>query len=176
MTIVALLITSGLIWFNLVGLGLLFNLAIKDYAVSRISAPFAFCLFCFFVEHFYGLGGRLMFFPISTALSGWLFWRHRSLLRRNIELEAAFGIGFLYCLVWRFAFPDIDLSGEKIRTSSSSPITSRGTGFLPSTVGCRHSPLISTTASSTTRRLCWAAGSIWELTSAIIMPIASSWG
>jgi len=114
MTLLSLLITSGLIWLNLVGLSLLLNYAIKDYAISRIGGPLAFCLFCFFAEHFHGMGSRLAFFPVSTALSGWLVWRHRSLLKRSLGLEAAFGIGFLYCLVWRYAFPDIDLSGEKI--------------------------------------------------------------
>lgn len=114
MTLLSLLITSGLIWLNLVGLGLLFNYAVKDYAISRIGAPLAFCLFCFFVEHFHGFGSRLAFFPFSTALSGWLVWRERALLRGSAWLEAAFAIGFLYCLVWRYAFPDINLSGEKI--------------------------------------------------------------
>jgi uncharacterized membrane protein len=114
MTLLALLITSGLLWLNLVGLGLLLNYAVRDYAVSRICAPVALCLCLFFLEHFYGLGGRLALFPASTALSAWLAWRHRALLAGNAGLEGAFALGFAYCMAWRYAFPDIDLSGEKI--------------------------------------------------------------
>jgi hypothetical protein len=114
MTLLSLLITSGLLWLNLVGLSLLANYAIRDYAISRIGAPIALCLLAFFVEHFVGLGGQLLFLPLSTAVSGWLIWQGRSLVRKNMGLEVAFGLGFFYCLLWRYAFPDIDFDAEKI--------------------------------------------------------------
>jgi hypothetical protein len=114
MTLLSLLITFGIIWLNLTGLSLLANYAIKDYAVSRIGAPLLLCLVFFFIEHFYGLGPQLWLLPFSAAISGWLVWKERRMLRQNIEVEASFAAGFLYCMVWRYSFPDIDLDGEKI--------------------------------------------------------------
>jgi hypothetical protein len=114
MTHIYLLVTFGVVWLNLVGLGLLASYVWRDYAVSRIGAPLVLCLAFFFLEHFVGLGAHLYFFPISAALSCWLVWRERETLRRNLGVEAAFGVGLAYCLAWRYAFPDIDLDGERI--------------------------------------------------------------
>jgi len=88
MTLLSLLITFGIIWLNLTGLSLLANYAIKDYAVSRIGAPLLLCLVFFFIEHFYGLGPQLWLLPFSAAISGWLVWKERRMLRQNIEVEA----------------------------------------------------------------------------------------
>ncbi|HEY5080002.1 MAG TPA: DUF2298 domain-containing protein, partial [Opitutaceae bacterium] len=114
MTQLSLLITFSLVWVNLVGLGLLVNLVLKDYAVSRVGGPILFCLVLFSFEHYWGLGAHLAFLPVSSVLSGWLIWRERALIRKNLWLEGAFALGFLYSLVWRYAFPDIDISGEKL--------------------------------------------------------------
>jgi uncharacterized membrane protein len=107
MTPLFLLITLGLIWANLVGLGLVGNYLTRDYAVSRVGSLLAFCLSFFFLEHFHGLGPKLWFLPFSTALSAWLIWRERELVARNWGFEAAFGVGLLYCLAWRYTFPSI---------------------------------------------------------------------
>ena len=114
MTQLSLLVTFSLVWVNLVGLGLLANLVFRDYAVSRVGGPILLCLVLFSLEHYWGLGSHLAFLPFSTVLSGWLIWRERALLRRNLWLEGAFALGFLYSLVWRYAYPDIDISGEKL--------------------------------------------------------------
>jgi uncharacterized membrane protein len=112
MTPLFLLISVGLIWANLVGLGLLGNTLIRDYAVSRIGSLLALCLVLFFLEHFYGMGPALNFLPYSTALSAWLIWRERGTIGRNWAFEAAFAAGLFYCLVWRYTFPDIGLFEE----------------------------------------------------------------
>jgi uncharacterized membrane protein len=112
MTPLFLLISIGLIWANLVGLGLLGNYLTKDYAVSRIGSLLVFCLAFFFVEHFHGLGPKLWFLPFSSVLSVWLIWNGRETIRQNWALEAAFGAGLFYCLVWRYTFPGIDLFEE----------------------------------------------------------------
>ncbi len=112
MTPLFLLISVGLIWANLVGLGLLGYALIRNYAVSRIASLLVTCLAFFFLEHFYGMGPTLSFLPYSTALSAWLIWKNRDVIRANTAFEAAFGVGFAYCLVWRYAFPDIGLFEE----------------------------------------------------------------
>ncbi len=112
MTPLFLLISIGLIWANLIGLGLLGNYLTRDYAVSRIGSLLGFCLAFFFLEHFHGLGPRLWFLPFSTALSAWLIWREREVVARNWVFEAVFGAGLLYCLVWRYTYPSIGVFEE----------------------------------------------------------------
>jgi hypothetical protein len=114
MTPLFLLISMGLIWVNLVGLALLCDRGLKDYAVSRIGSIFGICLFLFFIEHFQGLGPRLWFLPFSSLVSAWLIWSDRDKLRAHAVVEAAFGAGLVYCMVWRYTFPDIDLFEERI--------------------------------------------------------------
>lgn len=114
MTPLLLLISFGLIWVNLVGLALLCDRLVRDYPVSRLASLLGFCLLFFFIEHFHGFGPRLVFMPFSSAVSAWLIWRDRSVLRSNWVFEAVFGTGLLYCLVWRYTFPDIDLFEERI--------------------------------------------------------------
>lgn len=114
MELVHLLFTSCLLWLNLVGIGLIANRFIRDYDVARVGGPMLFCLAVFCAEHFYGFGSRLIFLPFSSLLSGWIFWRERREVQRHLGLELAFGLGYLYCLFWRYTFPDINLLGEKI--------------------------------------------------------------
>jgi len=112
MTPLFLLISVGLIWANLVGLGLVGYSLTRDYAVSRIGGLLVFCLSLFFLEHFHGLGPKLWFLPFSTALSAWLIWREREVIGRNWGFEAAFGAGLFYCLLWRYTYPQIGLFEE----------------------------------------------------------------
>ena len=114
MTLLFVLVSLGLIWANLVGLGLLATRLTRDYAVARVGAAIILCLLFFCLEHVVGLGPRLWFFPFSMALSAWLIWRERGTLLREWDVEAAFGVGFLYCAAWRYMYPAIDLIGEKI--------------------------------------------------------------
>jgi uncharacterized membrane protein len=112
MTPLFLLISLGLIWANLVGLGLIGNYLTKDYAVSRIGSLLVLCLSFFFLEHFHGLGPKLWFLPLSSVLSACLIWKDRDVIAKNWVFEAAFGVGLLYCLVWRYTFPDIGVFEE----------------------------------------------------------------
>jgi hypothetical protein len=114
MTPIFLLVGFGLVWANLVGLGLLATRLTRDYAVGRVGGAIILCLLFFCLEHFYGLGPRLWFFPVSTAISAWMIWSDRGTLRREWGVEAAFGVGLLYCAVWRYVYPGIDIIGEKI--------------------------------------------------------------
>ena len=114
MTLLFVLVSLGLIWANLAGLGLLVRRFTGDYAVARVGGAIALCLAFFCLEHFVPMGPRLWFFPLSTAVSAWLIWRERWTLSREWGVEAAFGVGFLYCAAWRYMYPGIDLIGEKI--------------------------------------------------------------
>lgn len=114
MTLIFVLVGLGLIWVNLTGLGLLARRLTGDYAVARVGGAIVLCLLFFSLEHFHGLGPKLWFFPLSTALSVWMIWHERAILRREWDVEAAFGVGFIYCEAWRYVYPSIDLDGEKV--------------------------------------------------------------
>jgi uncharacterized membrane protein len=102
------------LWINLVGVGLAAGRFIDDYPIARAAGILGLCLAGFFLEHFVGWGPRPPLLPLSTGLSLWLVWRARHRLRAAAGAELLFAAGFFYCLVWRFTFPNIDATGEKM--------------------------------------------------------------
>ncbi len=68
----------------------------------------------FFVEHYFGFGSLTWLLPITTVASAGLILRHWTLLRANWRTEAVFHGAFGYALAWRYSFPDITASSEKI--------------------------------------------------------------
>lgn len=109
-----LLLTVTLLWTNLIGAGLAASQVTRDYGVARVAGPIALCLAAFFLEHFWGWGAHPVLLPFSTGVSLWLIWRHRVALRADWRTELFFAAGFFYCLVWRFAFPDIDTTSDRM--------------------------------------------------------------
>ena len=93
MSLVFLSLAIAALWINLLGAGLAAQRFVGDYVISRAAGVLAACLCFFFVEHFAGLGARLPLLPFTTALSLWLMWRGRPLLRENWRNEALFGAG-----------------------------------------------------------------------------------
>jgi hypothetical protein len=102
------------LWINLLGAGLAAGRFIDDYPIARVTGVLAVCLLCFFLEHFAGWGPHPPLLPLTTGLSVWLIWRERRRIARHLGTELLFAVGFAYCLVWRFAFPNIDDTGEKM--------------------------------------------------------------
>jgi hypothetical protein len=119
------------LWINLLGAGLAARRFIGDYAVARATAILAICLVCFCLEHFGGWGPHLPLLPFTSALSIWLIWRNRWVIRENWGMEALFGIGFFYCLAWRYTFPDIDFSEDKMPNFGLIESYMRGTRLPP---------------------------------------------
>ena len=114
MSLVFLGLAIGGLWINLVGAGLAARWIFRDYAISRAASVLAICLACFCLEHFGGWGPRLPLLPLTSALSVLLIWRGRRTLAENWAAEFLFAIGFFYCLLWRYSFPDIDFSEDKM--------------------------------------------------------------
>ena len=102
------------LWINLAGLALALRKLTGSWSLVRVSSPVALVAALFFVEHFAGLGNLSWLFPLGTAVSLWLVVRERSVLRSRWRTELIFHGAFLYALMWRYAFPDIDASSEKI--------------------------------------------------------------
>jgi uncharacterized membrane protein len=103
-----------LLWVHLAGLALAVRKYAGSWMLARAGAPVALVAVLFFAEHFAGLGHLFGIFPLTTAASVWLIWRDRRYLREQWRTELLFHGAFLYALAWRYAFPDIDASSEKI--------------------------------------------------------------
>ncbi|MBI4425517.1 MAG: hypothetical protein HY554_17430 [Elusimicrobia bacterium] len=116
------------------GLWLLGLAALKpagDYLLARVCGPLVFALGLFFVEHFVGLGPSLRWAapPLALGLGAALWRRRRETLeavRRNYDVELALAGGFLWALSWRWCFPDLDPSSEKM--TSLLLVTAYGSG------------------------------------------------
>jgi uncharacterized membrane protein len=102
------------LWVNLAGLALALRGCTGSWSLVRVGSPVALVAALFFVEHFVGLGRLAWVFPLSTAVSLWLVVRARSFLCSRWRTELIFHGAFLYALTWRYVFPDIDASSEKI--------------------------------------------------------------
>lgn len=99
---------------NLSGLALAAHRLTGNYLLARTASPAALALALFFIEHFAGLGSLAWLWPLTTAGAAWLVWRQWRTLWANRMVEAVFHGAFAYALLWRFAFPNVDASSEKL--------------------------------------------------------------
>ncbi|MGA2016792.1 MAG: DUF2298 domain-containing protein [Opitutaceae bacterium] len=131
MSLIFLCLVIPVLWINLLGAGLCAGRIVGDYALARVTGVIGICLACFCLEHSVGWGPRLPILPVTTVVSIWMIWRNRDLLRRNWKLEALFGAGFFYCFAWRYTFPDIDYTEDKMPNFALIEAYMRGTRLPP---------------------------------------------
>jgi Uncharacterized membrane protein (DUF2298) len=130
MSLIFLCLAIAGLWINLLGAGLAARRLVGDYALARVTSVIGICLVGFCVEHSVGFGPRLSILPVTTAVSVWLIWRNRRVVRENWAVEALFAAGFFYCLLWRYTFPDIDFTEDKMPNFALIEAYMRG-GRLP---------------------------------------------
>ncbi|WP_246434655.1 DUF2298 domain-containing protein [Teredinibacter haidensis] len=84
--------------------------------MARSLSLILFVLLVFFIEHFFGLGRLNAALPVLMGISAWLFWKNRELVRSRefIVSETVFIAAFMYAFVWRFSFPSITPSSERL--------------------------------------------------------------
>jgi uncharacterized membrane protein len=114
--LIYLLLSIGLILFNLTGLTALATRQLPMVASARASAVIGLVLLTFALEHFVGFGKLSWLWPLTTAGAAWAIhgrrdWRAN---RHFWSAELVFALGFAYGFAWRFAFPDIDASSEHL--------------------------------------------------------------
>jgi hypothetical protein len=112
--LVATAFILGVIFLNLIALGLIGARYTGHYALSRAATPVAAALVLFFCEHFVGLGRLSWCWPFTTAASVWIVLRHRHELLNQWRTEAAFLASFTWVFAWRFSYPGIVSSSEKL--------------------------------------------------------------
>ena len=98
---------------NLTGLALCGQLWLGSWLLAR-SASLLIVAVPFFIEHFVGLGLLHWMWPLTTAGAlGMIAWRWH-ILAAHWRIECVYLSAFVYALAWRYAFPDIDVSSEKL--------------------------------------------------------------
>ena len=98
---------------NLTGLALAARRCLGSWLLARCASPLIVTV-PFFLEHFAGFGSLAWLWPVSTAASIFGIAREWRILVSNWRIEAVFSGAFAYALAWRYAFPDIDVSSEKM--------------------------------------------------------------
>ena len=102
------LFTVLIVLLNIAGLSILFSRLVPYYTLARSFGVVIVTSVMFFIEHFFGLGDLAWVWPITSAASVYLLWKNQDKLKTDgfIGSEIVFYLGFFYCLMWRFTFPD----------------------------------------------------------------------
>lgn len=130
-----LLVTLGLL--NITGFTLLvYPLLRLPYGLAQGAAAAGVCLVFFFVEHYTGLGHFGWLMPVGALGSGWLAWRRRGILWANLWANVWLLIGFFYCLAWRYLYPNLDASTERMADLSFVADYSQGVRLPPPDLWC----------------------------------------
>jgi len=124
-----------LLFLNLFGLALVTGLWLRNAWLALTAGPWLFCSLGFFIESFHGFGALAWMWPITTILSMGLllevtgqtnfFSRWNNPLKLEewkrelspLQSPLAYGVFitvFSYVMLWRYRFPSIDASSEKI--------------------------------------------------------------
>jgi uncharacterized membrane protein len=103
----------GLLLVNLAGLSVIAYGMSGSWLLARAASPVLVAI-PFFIEHFWGFGLLAWAWPVTTTVSAGLIVLHWDLLKKHWRIEAVFHAAFAYALAWRYSFPDIYASSEKI--------------------------------------------------------------
>ena len=116
MNYIYLTVTLGLLLLNLAGVTLITRHWIPPFALARSAGILVICLVLFFVEHFVGLNQLTWVWPITSVISAVVLYQQRVTLAasRFWWAEGVFYAAFLYVLAWKFAFPTIYPSSERV--------------------------------------------------------------
>jgi hypothetical protein len=116
MYLIYLATTLVLIWFSIAGITLTNHRYLSDFAIARTTGLLLVALVLFFIEHFVGLGKLNWMLPIIVLFSVFMIWRNynKSLTREFLYSELVFFLAFIYGLFWRYSYPGISPSSEKI--------------------------------------------------------------
>jgi hypothetical protein len=116
MYLIYLASTLFFIWISVAGVTLLSYRFLSDIAIARSIGLLLTALVLFFVEHFFGLGKLYWILPIAVIFGVWMLWNYKANLQTKDlwESEVVFILAFLYGFFWRYSFPGISPSSERI--------------------------------------------------------------
>jgi len=115
MAMIHLAASLALLWLHLAGLSLALGRWLP-YAIARASSVLLIALPMFFIEHFVGLGNLNSLWPVSAALAAFALYRFRREARSSCfkASEIAFLLALAYGLSWKFIFPSIYPTSERV--------------------------------------------------------------
>jgi uncharacterized membrane protein len=115
MTMIHLAASLALLWLHLAGLSLVLG-RIMPYAIARSAGVLLLTLLMFFIEHFIGLGNLNGLWPITTLISLFTLYLFKQEARssRFKAAELAFLLALAYGLIWKFIFPAIYPTSERV--------------------------------------------------------------
>lgn len=115
MTMIHLAVSLALLWLHLAGLSLVLGRWLP-YAIARASGVLLIALLMFFIEHFVGLGNLNGLWPVSATLAAFALYRFRQEARSSCfkAAEIAFLLALAYGLSWKFIFPSIYPTSERV--------------------------------------------------------------
>src|SRR6185437_10590562 len=89
---------------------------IGSWAIGRAAGVAVIVTTCFFIEHIVGLGSLRYVWPFTAALSALCLFVQRDSLRQNgfWSGELVYGLALAYGLTWRFLFPSIYQTAERL--------------------------------------------------------------
>ncbi|WP_035055668.1 DUF2298 domain-containing protein [Andreprevotia chitinilytica] len=116
MTSIYYLLTLALILLHFAGVSALLSRWIPSFHVARAVGVLAVTLTCFFLEHFHGWGKLAWLWPFTAAAAGLVLWWDKARLQeaRFIRSEAVFWVLVGYGLVWKWFFPSIFPTSERV--------------------------------------------------------------
>jgi uncharacterized membrane protein len=116
MYLIYLASTLLLIWISVAGVTLISHRFLSDIAIARSVGLLLVALVLFFVEHFIGLGNLHWMLPITVLVGAWMIWKGKQDFSSSgfWSSELVFALSFLYGFLWRYSFPGISASSEKI--------------------------------------------------------------
>ncbi|AMC36690.1 DUF2298 domain-containing protein [Janthinobacterium sp. B9-8] len=115
MTMIHLAASLALLWLHLAGLTLVLGQYLP-YAIARASGVLLITLLMFFIEHFIGLGNLNGLWPITAILAAASLYLFKQEARssRFKAAEIAFLLALAYGLIWKFIFPAIYPTSERV--------------------------------------------------------------
>jgi uncharacterized membrane protein len=115
MTMIHLAASLALLWLHLASLSLALG-RFMPYAIARSVGVLLITLLMFFIEHFIGLGNLNGLWPITAILAAFTLYlfKQEACSCRFKAAEIAFLMALAYGLIWKFIFPAIYPTSERV--------------------------------------------------------------
>src|SRR5574341_658958 len=116
MTLLYYLFSLALILLHLTALGTALLRWIPSMHVARAAGVLGVVTLGFFLEHFQGWGRLAWLWPVTTLLALLQLWTDRARLKQAqvLRAEAVFWALLAYGLLWKWCFPSIYPTSERI--------------------------------------------------------------
>ncbi len=116
MNLIYYTITVLLLLVNVAALTVVMSRWLPSYALTRATGLLVLCVMFFFVEHLHGLGKLTWLWPLTTTAAAALIYKKRHILSVSDfwRAEWVFFVAFAYGFAWKWAFPVIYPSSERV--------------------------------------------------------------